>query len=68
LPFLLCWFCQSMRMGTLSTFYSLLRFLSSMVCSSPCRGHLHHLLSLFLGIWFFWTIVNWIVFLYSFLI
>jgi hypothetical protein len=51
-PFLLCWFCKSISMGDLSTFCSL-QSLSSVVCSSPCRGHLHPLLSLFLGIWFF---------------
>jgi hypothetical protein len=42
-----------MSMGDLSSFCSLLWSLSSLVCSSPCRGHLHPLLSLFLGIWFF---------------
>jgi hypothetical protein len=34
-------------------FYSLLWFLSSMVCAFPCRGHSHPLLSLLLGIDFF---------------
>jgi hypothetical protein len=32
-PFLLCWFYQSMSMGDLSIFCSLLQFLSSMVSS-----------------------------------
>jgi hypothetical protein len=52
-PFLLCWFCQSMSPGGLSTFCSLLLSFSSVVCSSSFRGHLHPLLSLFLGIWVF---------------
>jgi hypothetical protein len=35
-------------------------FLSSMVCSFPCRGHLHPLLSLLLDIWFFfWGYCKW---------
>jgi hypothetical protein len=52
-------------MGDLFTFCSLFLSLSSMICSSPCRGYLHLLLHLFLGIQFFETIVNGIV-LYSF--
>jgi hypothetical protein len=48
--FSLCWFYQSVSMGELSIFCSLLPFLSSIVYSFPCRGHLHPLLSLFLGI------------------
>jgi hypothetical protein len=51
-PFLLRWFCQSMSMGDLSIFCSLLPSFSSVVCSSPCRGHLCSSLSLLLGIWF----------------
>jgi hypothetical protein len=53
-----------MHMGDLSTFGSLLWSLSSVVCSSPSRGHLYPLLSLFLGILFFEVIVNGIVFPY----
>jgi hypothetical protein len=41
--------------------------MSSEVFSSPCRGHSHPLLSLFLGIRFFFeAIINGIVFIYSF--
>jgi hypothetical protein len=58
-PFLLCWFYQSMSIGDLSIFCSLSRALSSGVCSSPCRGHPHPLLSLFLCIWFFWGYCKW---------
>jgi hypothetical protein len=55
-----------MSTGDLSTFCSLPQSLSSGVCSSPCRGHSHPLLSLFLGICFFFeAIVNGIAFLYS---
>jgi hypothetical protein len=54
-------------MGDLSIFCSLLQSLSSVVFSSPCRGHLHPFLSIFIGIWgFFEAIMNGIVFLYSF--
>jgi hypothetical protein len=56
-----------MSMGDLSTFYSLPQSLSSEVYSFPCRGCSHPLLSLYLGIWFFFdAIVNGIVFIYSF--
>jgi hypothetical protein len=57
-----------MSMGDLSTFCSLLQSLSSLVCSFPCRVHSHPLLSLFLGIWFFFfeATVNGIVYLHSF--
>jgi hypothetical protein len=56
-----------MSMGDCSTFCSLRRFLSLMVCSFPYRGHSHSLLSLFLGIWLFFEVsVNGIIFLYSF--
>jgi hypothetical protein len=49
------------------TFCSLPQSLSSVVYSSPCRGHSHPFLSLLLGIWiFFEAIVNSIVFIYSF--
>jgi hypothetical protein len=66
-PFLLCGFCQSTSTGDLSTFCSLPHSLSSGVSSSSCRGHFHPLLSLFLGIWFFFeVIVNGIVSLYIF--
>jgi hypothetical protein len=66
-PVLLCWLCQPMSMGDLSIFCSLPQSISSVVCSSPCRDHLHPLLNLFLSIWFcFEAIVNRIVFLYSF--
>jgi hypothetical protein len=58
-----------MSMGDLSTFYSLPVSLSSVFCSYSCTGHLHPLLSLLLGIWFFFeAIANGIVFLYSFTI
>jgi hypothetical protein len=57
-PLLLCWFCQSMSMGDISTFCNLW-FLSSMVCSFSCRCHLHHLLRLVLGIWLFWSYCKW---------
>jgi hypothetical protein len=53
-----CWFCQSMSMGDLSIFCSLLWFLSSVVCCFPCRGH-SRILSLFLSIWFFWGYCKW---------
>jgi hypothetical protein len=67
-PFLLYWLCQSMCIGVLSTFVVFFD-LFSVVCISPCRGHLHALLTLFLGIWFYCeAIVNGIVFIYSFLI
>jgi hypothetical protein len=53
------------------SFHFLLSFrwcLSSVICSFPCRGHLHSLLSLFLGIWFlFEAIINGIVFPHYFL-
>jgi hypothetical protein len=45
-PFLLCWFCKSMRMGDLFIFYNLPWFLFSMVCSFSCKDHLHPLLRL----------------------
>jgi hypothetical protein len=52
------------------SFHFLLSFrwcLSSVICSFPCRVHLHSLLSLFQGIWFlFKAIVNGIVFLHYF--
>jgi hypothetical protein len=57
-----------MNMGDISSFCSLLQSLFSMLCSSPFRRHLHPLLSLFLVFDFFETIVNGIVFQYSFLI
>jgi hypothetical protein len=41
---------QSMSMGGLSIFCILPQSLSSVFFSSPCRGHLHPLLNLFLGI------------------
>jgi hypothetical protein len=53
-------------MGDLYIFCSLPLYLSLVVCSSLCRGHLHPLLSLFPGIDFFEAIVNGIIFLYSF--
>jgi hypothetical protein len=53
-------------MGDLSTFCSLPQSLSSEVCNSPCRGHSHPLLSLFLAISFFEAILNENVFIYSF--
>jgi hypothetical protein len=43
-----------MSMGDLSTFCCLPQYLSSEVCSSPCGGHPHPLLSLHIGNWFFW--------------
>jgi hypothetical protein len=56
-----------MNLGHLSNFCSLLWSLSSVVCNLPYRGHLHPLISLFLGIWFFFeAIVSAIVFLLSF--
>jgi hypothetical protein len=55
-----------MSMGELSTFCSLRQSLSSVVCSSSCRGHLHPLFNLFLDICFFEAIVNGIVFINSF--
>jgi hypothetical protein len=55
-----------MSMEDLSTFCSLHRTLSSIVHISPYRGHLSHLLHSFIGIWYFWGIVNGIVFIYSF--
>jgi hypothetical protein len=58
-----------MSMRDLFTFCSLPRSLSSMVCSSTCGGHSHPLLSLLLGVWFFfWGYCKWNVFKYSFLI
>jgi hypothetical protein len=62
--FLLCWFCWSMSIGDLFTFCSLPQPFSSVICRSPCRGHLHTLLSLLLD-FFFEAIVNGIVFLCS---
>jgi hypothetical protein len=66
LPFLLCWFCQSMSMGDLSIFYNFIRFLSLVTNSFPCRGHSNPLLSLFLSILLFSDFVNRIAFLWSF--
>jgi hypothetical protein len=36
-PFSVFWFCQFLSMRDLSTFFSLLQFLFSTVCSFPCR-------------------------------
>jgi hypothetical protein len=55
-----------MSMGDLCTFYNFPQSLSSGVYSFPCRGHSQPLLSLLLGIWFFWGFVSGIVFIYSF--
>jgi hypothetical protein len=55
-----------MNIGDISIFCNLPPSLSSIVCSSPCRGHLHPSLSLLLGIWFFEASVNGIVFLHCF--
>jgi hypothetical protein len=47
-----------MSMGEISIFCRLLQFLSSVLYSFPCRGHLYPLLNIFLGILFFLTIVK----------
>jgi hypothetical protein len=67
LPFLLFCFCQSMCMGDLPVFCSLLQLLSSVVHSFPCRVYLHPLLRLFLDIWFHFGIIVNEIFLYFFL-
>jgi hypothetical protein len=54
-----------MSIGDLSIFCNLLWFLSSVVCSFPCRGYLYPLLRLFLGIWFFWGFCKWNCFIIS---
>jgi hypothetical protein len=48
-----------MSMGDLSIFCSLLQFLSSTIYSFDCRGISHPLLSLFLGVLFFWGHCKW---------
>jgi hypothetical protein len=48
-----------MSVGDLAIFCSLPWSLSTGVYNSPCRGHSHPLLSLLLGIWFFWSYCKW---------
>jgi hypothetical protein len=54
-----------MSMGDLSIFCSV-RFLSSVVCSFPCRGHFTSFKFILMYLIFFEAIVNGIVFLSSF--
>jgi hypothetical protein len=59
-------YCQSMSMGDLSIFCRIPRSLSSVVCSSPCRGHFIFVKFVPRYLSFLEAIVNEIAFLYSF--